>query len=160
MNYEISDETLVIMPLDEKSSKVIEYDAERIIDYNPYEIMEYSCEYYGSSIDGRMSSSKKILGSVYKVPLLVDSYRNLVFFPTRSPNALDNMWISLNNIKNIKKINPNETMILFNNNDKLVIEIPYYVLNNQLLRATRLSAVLKERKEKIEKDTGKIIIQK
>lgn len=157
MNYEISDETLVIMPYNENSSKVIEYDAERIIDYNPYEVMEYSCEYYGSSIDGRMSCSKKILGSVYKVPLLVDGYRDLVFFPTKSPVASDNIWISLNNIQSIKKISDNESMIIFKNKDKLVIELPYYVLNNQILRATRLNSVLKERREKIAKETGKII---
>lgn len=157
MNYEISDVTLAVIPFNENSSKVIEYDAERVIDSNPYEVMEYSCEYFGSSIDGRMYSSKKILGSVYKVPILVDEYRNLVFFPTKSPNAKDNIWISLNNINSIKKLNLNETMILFNNNDKLVIELPYNALYNQILRATRISSVLKERKEKIEKETGKFI---
>lgn len=146
MNYEINDETLAIIPFKDSSSKVLEYDMQCVIDYSPYEVMEYSCEYFGSSIDGRMYSAKKILGSVYKTPLLVDGYRDIIFFPTKSPNSKDNIWISLNNIKSYMKVDENETLILFKNGTKLTIELPYYSINNQVLRATRLSSVLKERR--------------
>lgn len=146
MDYEISDETLVIIPYSSASSKVIEYDTERILNFKPYEVMEYSCEYFGSSLEGRVHGAKKILGSIYKVPLFVDESRNIVFFPTRSPSADDNIWISLNNIDYYKKISNTKTAIIFKNGLRFVVDLPYCSIDNQVLRATRLENVLNDRK--------------
>lgn len=146
MDYEINDDTLAIIPCLNNSSKIIEYDTECIVNNSPYEVMEYSCEYFGSSLAGRIHGAKKILGSIYKVPLFVDDSRNIVFFPTKSPTASDNIWLSLNNIDHYRKISDNRTAIFFKNGQKFIVDLPYYSINNQVLRATRLENVVNERK--------------
>ena len=53
MDYEINYDTQMIMPLEETTSKIIENDAEYIVNNSVLEIMEHSCEYFGSSYEGR-----------------------------------------------------------------------------------------------------------
>ena len=64
MEYEINSETLAIIPLQKGKSKILELNDEYEIDLTPYKIMENSCNYYGSSLTGRMEGSKSILGSI------------------------------------------------------------------------------------------------
>ena len=151
MNYEINEETLAILPVDGTKSKIIELNQEYIIDDNPYQVMEHSCEYFGSSLNGRLVGSKNMLGSIYKVPVLVEESRNLIFFPTQSPILEDNSWISLNKIVNYKKVD-DKTMITFKNDKNLIVDIPFLSIQNQIYRATRLESVLRNRKNTIKND--------
>lgn len=144
-NYEINEETLIIMPISDKKSKVIEKSDEHIIALPPNKIMENSCSYFGSSLIGRQNGSKYILGSNYKIPIVVEESKDIIFFPTTSP-SLDNChWIAVNNIKDIIK-KERKTIIVFDNDQEIVIDIPYLSIQNQILRATRLNAILKKRK--------------
>ena len=147
MEYEVNEATYAIIPYEKEKAKVIEYDDEYIIDSSPYEIMEYSCEYFGSSLEGRVIGSKSILGTIYKVPLMIDDALDMIFFPTKSPNSSKNVWISLKNIDSYQKIGT-KTLVMFKNSKKLLIDVPYYSFDNQVLRATRLEAIAKDRKSK------------
>ena len=104
MNYEINDETLAILPYDNERSRVIEMNDEYIVEESPYEIMENSCKYFGSSLSGRVDGSKDILGSVYKIPVIVEESQKLIFFPTEALNSPTVGWISYKNIRNVEKI--------------------------------------------------------
>lgn len=146
MNYEINSNTLAIIPYFNNQSKVIESEGEYIVDGTPYDVMEHSCEYFGSSLEGRLKGSKNILGSIYKAPVMVEEYRGLIFFPIKSITLNDeNVWISLKSVIKYEK-EDNKTRLFFNNNDSLLLDIPYYSFENQVLRATRLEAVMKNRK--------------
>lgn len=145
MNYEINKETLAIIPIEETKSKVVELNSEYIVNTTPYKIMENSCMYFGSSIKGRLDGSKGILGSVYKPPILVEESRNIVFFPTMSPQLANNCWISLNNIKDYKN-DGFSTIINFDNNKQIKLDIPFLSIENQILRATRLQSIYRKRK--------------
>ncbi len=145
MDYEINQDTLAIIPKSYNSSKILEIDNEYDIDLNPYSVMEHSCEYFGSSLEGRINGSKNMLGSIYKSPVLVEESRNIIFFPTKSPNLESNVWISLNNIDHYEKCE-NNTKIYFKNNKELVIDIPILSFENQVLRATKLESVFRKRK--------------
>ena len=70
MDYDINRDTVMIIPINDKKSRVIETNGDYIVDDNAYSIMERSCLYFGSSYEGRLMSSKSILGSVYKAPIL------------------------------------------------------------------------------------------
>lgn len=111
----------------------------------PYQIMEHSCEYFGSSLGGRLSGTKSMLGSIYKSPILVEESKNIIFFPTKSPNIEDNAWISLNNIKDFKK-NGKSTKVIFKNDQEVDINVPFLSFENQVLRATRLEAIFRQRR--------------
>lgn len=79
-DYEINEETLAIMPDDVWSSMVLEDDFKYEVNKTPLEILDYSCKYFGSSYPGRKDGSKDILNSSYKLPILVEDTRNIIFF--------------------------------------------------------------------------------
>lgn len=145
MKYEINEGTLAIMPSDKKS-KVLEDKGEYIIENTPYEIMDYSCRYFGSSYEGRKEGTKSILNINYKVPIIVENSRNIIFFPTNSPSDRDCCWISLGNIKKIKELDYNSTKIIFNNDKYIEIPVSKRTIENQIFRASRLDLVMRDRK--------------
>ena len=147
-DYEINEETLAIMPDDVWSSMVLEDDFKYEINKTPLEILDYSCKYFGSSYPGRKDGSKDILNSSYKLPILVEDTRNIIFFPTSSPLDDSCTWISLGNIKDYRKVGKNKTEILFKNNKVMTVDVSYYSFNNQVMRASRLESIIRNRKEK------------
>ena len=85
------------------------------------------------------------------MPILVEDTRNIIFFPTSSPLDEGGSWISLSNIKDYRKVGNNKTEILFKNNKKITVDVSYYSFNNQVMRASRLESIIRNRKEKPEK---------
>lgn len=148
MNYEINEGTLAVMPdtSDSRKSKILEDRKEYIVDTKPYEVMDYSCKYFGSSYEGRKEGTKAVLDINYKVPIIVENSMNLIFFPTNSPNSDDCMWISLKNIKNIMDYDFNSTKIIFNNDVEITIPISKRTIENQIFRASRLDLIMRNRK--------------
>ena len=147
-DYEINEETLAIMPDDVWSSMVLEDDFKYEVNKTPLEILDYSCKHFGSSYPGRKDGSKDILNSSYKLPILVEDTRNIIFFPTSSPLDDSCTWISLGNIKDYRKVGKNKTEILFKNNKVMTVDVSYYSFNNQVMRASRLESIIRNRKEK------------
>ncbi len=146
VEYEINNDTLAILSITDNKSKIIEKNSEYIINLSSNKIMENSCEYFGSSLIGRQKGTKSLIGITHKVPIIVEESRKIIFFPTISPRLKNCSWISLNNIDNIKKIDKGSS-IIFNNNKILNISIPYSIIDNQILRASRLESVLNKRIE-------------
>ncbi len=148
MNYEINYDTQLVLPIDEFKSKVIEHDSEYIVNNSVQEILEHSCEYFGSSFEGRKDGTRKMLGITHKSPIIVEESRKMIFFPTTSPEREDCIWINLEKIEKYYKLENNRSAILFKNGDILEFDLSYGSLSNQILRATRLKFVLDERTAK------------
>ena len=145
MKYEINDETLAILPFEDGHSKVIESRDEYVINDSPYEVMEHSCKYFGSSFQGRLLGSKDILGSVYKSPIIVEESQKLIFFPTEALSSENVSWLSYNNIRNIEKYNK-QTRIIFKNGESIVVDCPYFSVKNQIFRCNMLDTISENRK--------------
>ena len=146
MKYEISKGTLAILP-NEKNSSVVYEDEERyIIKQTPFEIMEESCKYFGSTYEGRKDGAKEILGAEYKVPIIIEDSSNLIVFPTTSPLSEDCVWISLKRVEKIEKIDVNNTKIIFDNKKEIIVDSSYRTIENQLSRASRLDLILRNHK--------------
>ena len=146
MKYEISKGTLAILP-NEKNSSVVYEDEERyIIKQTPFEIMEESCKYFGSTYEGRKDGAKEILGAEYKVPIIIEDSSNLIVFPTTSPLSEDCVWISLKRVEKIEKIDANNTKIIFDNKTEIIVDSSYRTIENQLSRASRLDLILRNHK--------------
>lgn len=150
MNYEITYDTELIVPIDEKSSKIVENGEEYIIEKNSLKILEHSCEYFGSSLEGRKEGTKKILGITHKSPIIVEESRKIIFFPTNSPDRKDCSWINLEKIDKYNRIDNKTSSIIFKGGKKYDFNISYGSLTNQILRATRLKFILDERINKKE----------
>ncbi len=150
MNYEITYDTQIILPIDENSSKIIENDSEYVVNNSTLSILEHSCEYFGSSYEGRKEGTKKLLGITHKSPIIVEESRKIIFFPTSSPESEKCIWINLEKIEKYYKISPKKSAILFKNGDVIEFDVSYGSLTNQILRATRLKYILEERMAKKE----------
>lgn len=148
MNYEISKGTLAVV-LNKNEGSLIYEDSDRyLIKQTPYEVMESSCLYFGSSYRGRKEGAKNILGAEYKVPIIVDDTDNIIVFPTTSPLSQDCAWISLSHVKNYERIDANNTKIVFDNGKDIIVPVSYRSIENQISRASRLDYVIRLRKNK------------
>lgn len=145
MDYEISFDTQVILPINDKSSRIIENNDSYVVNITPLQILEHSCEYFGSSFDGRKEGTKKLLGITHKSPIIVEESRKIIFFPTTSPDRIDCIWINLEKINKYYKSTPKKSIIEFKNGDIIEFDVSIGSLTNQILRASRLKYILEER---------------
>ena len=144
ISYEVNCNTLALIPVSELETKVIENDNIFIVKKNATDIIEDSCEYFGSSYLGRHEGTKKLIGVSYKAPIIIEDTNNMIYFPTTSPRLSDCTWIALNNIQFYEEKN-GKTEILFHNNKKIKLDISYGSFDNQVLRATKLDSILRKR---------------
>ena len=144
ISYEVNCDTLALVPVSENETKVIERNKIFIVNKPVMKIIEDSCEYFGSSYNGRHEGTKKLIGISHKAPIIIEESKNLIYFPTSSPRLLDCIWIGLNNIKTYES-NNGQTELLFDNNEKLRINVSFGSFDNQVLRATKLESVLRKR---------------
>ena len=144
-SYEINKDTCAVVSINDKVSKVIENDCDYYINKNTYDVMEDSCQYFGSSLTGRQKGTENLIGVSYKAPIIVEESNNIIFFPTTSPRLKKCSWISLNNLE--RYYTKNKKIVLeFKNKQKIMLNLSFGVIDNQILRATRLEAVLRGRK--------------
>ena len=144
MNYEINEGTLAILAKNKKSL-ILEDDKKYVVDSLPFDVVDHSCKYFGSSYEGRKEGTKEILHINYKVPIIVDNSRNLIFFPTNSPISDDCSWLSLKSIKSIKEGDFNTTDVIFNNGVSINIPVSKRTMDNQIFRASRLDLIMRNR---------------
>lgn len=145
MNYEINYDTQTILPVNNGSSKIIENGNEYLIDRDPYAVIEHSCEYFGSSYEGRKKGTKKLLGITHKAPVIIEESRRIIFFPTKSADRDDCIWVNLCQVKRYYGVGDRHSAIEFKNGDILEFDVSIGSLTNQVLRASRLKIVLDER---------------
>lgn len=143
--YEINSETFAIIAIDQTMSKVIEKNNVFYVKISAMDIIDNSCKFFGSSYLGRFEGTKNLTGISYKSPIIIEESRNIIFFPTTSPRINGCNWISLNNISEYTK-NKSKTNLIFSNGYNLEIDISYNIIENQILRATRLDSILRKRK--------------
>ena len=143
-SYEINKDTCAIISVDKNITKVLEKDSEYYVNQTTYEIMDNSCQYYGSTCEGRIKGTKMILGSNYKVPIVVEETNDIIFFPTESPSSESCSWLSLNQIEHYEA-SGGFTKVSFFNGKEIVVKMSVSSFENQILRANRLESLLKKR---------------
>ncbi len=144
-NYLINDDTLAIIPLSKRKAKIYESGAVFIVSKNANRIIADNCEYFGSSYAGRKKGTLEMIGVTHKAPILIEDSHSLIFFPTASPRQNDCTWLSLKNIVSYQPY-ANDSLIRFQNNLQLQVAVSHKIIDNQVLRATRLEAVIRKRK--------------
>ena len=143
--YEINKETVAIIGINEKFTKIMEKDNDYFISDIAYEVMDYSCQYFGSSYEGRVDGSRKMLGANYKLPVIVEESNDLIFFPISAADNPKCIWISLKWFDCVVK-EENETKIYLKNGKNITTDISKNSIDNQVMRASRLALILNERK--------------
>lgn len=141
-NYEINRGTLIIIPVTDKISQVIEDNDQFLVKKSTTKIIDDSCKYFGSSYLGRKEGTKKLIGVNYKAPIIVCETGGIIFFPTSSPRFDNCYWISLNNVKDYIRSNDNKAVVSFKNGKEIQLDLSYFILENQIYRATMLESKL------------------
>lgn len=144
-SYEVNTSTLAVIAISENLSRIIEKENDFLINKSTLEIIEDSCLYFGSTFDGRCAGTKKLLGYSYKLPIIIEESKSLIFFPTASPRFNKCSWLSLHNVDKFLPLSKG-SRVLFKNGAFFDLEYSYDSLENQLMRATRLDCVLQYRK--------------
>lgn len=146
--YSINKNTLAVLPFGENKSIVYEKDDCFLVNTKPNKIMDDSCRYYGSSMEGRLKGTDNLIGISYKAPIIIEENSPLVFFPTSSPRLKGCAWVCLNNIsKYYYDTIGKKSVVKFLNDESISFSMSYNVLNNQVLKANRLEYVLRNRKD-------------
>lgn len=145
MDYEITFDTQAILPVENNSSRIIENNESYVINVPPMQVLEHSCEYFGSSFNGRKEGTKKLLGITHKSPIIVEESRKIIFFPTTSPDRIDCVWINLEKVNKYYKSSSKKSIIEFKNGDIIEFDVSIGSLTNQIMRASRLKYILEER---------------
>ena len=136
----ISGKTLIIY-YNNFNTVMINTDGKIIINGNYIRsILNKSCVFYGSSLNGRLKGSKDLLKCRYKLPIIISESNRLIFFPVNKY-----FWINFNMIESFEK-KENHTIITFKNGYKRSIFVSYRVVNNQMLKCSRLGLEYLERK--------------
>lgn len=143
-SYEINKDTVALIPKDKKTI-VYETDDSFIVDKTPLQIMEDSCEYFGSSLEGRQTGTSKLIGYTHKVPIIVEESFDLIFFPTLSPRNEECSWLSYKHIFKPDKFK-DKSIIELKNGKKIIVGVSSAIIDNQLYRCSRLKDVLQVRK--------------
>lgn len=146
-SYEINKDTCAVININNEVSKIIENNEEYLLPKKSFEVMEDSCAYYGSSYDGRIKGTKMMLGSNYKLPIIIEETNDIIFFPTSGSNNEKCSWISLNQVAKYEPHN-GYTKVTFFGGKSIVLKMSCSSFEMQLLRATRLQNLLAKRVEK------------
>lgn len=147
--YEITSSTLMLEYYDEDKTKVYEFNDEFIVNQNILNIIENSCNFYGSTFDGRVEASKKILSTNIKVPIVVEDVKKIILFPTKASYRVGCKWLAFNNIDKIEKINnkTNLTRVYFCNGSFQDLKISYEIIYRQFYNCMLLEKTLLMRQE-------------
>ena len=148
--YEIDLSTLILIGLDDNSTKIITNDSTFIVNSSARKIIDYSCRYFGSSIEDRIKSTKILAKMTAKVPIIIEDTRNIIFFPIKSTREKNNIWVSFNNLDNYIKDGRN-TILTFKNGTEITLQVSYYIIDNQVTRSLILDYEINNRRKSLEK---------
>jgi competence protein ComK len=144
-SYEINKDTVALIPKDDDKTIVFEVDKSFVINKKPLKIVEESCEYFGSSLEGRQIGTSKLIGFTHKVPVIIEESFELIFFPTLSPKNEECSWLSYSHIYKPDKFK-DKTIVELKNGKKILVDVSRSIIDNQLYRCSRLKDVLQVRK--------------
>lgn len=147
---EIDLSTVMLMGIDDNSTKIISYEKEEIISKNSKELINLSCKFFGSSLNDRINVTKRLINISSKSPIIIEESRNIIFFPLKSTREKNNTWISFNNLEKYEKNNDN-TILYFKCGKIVKLDFSYYIIDNQVTRSLILDYELNKRKKSLEK---------
>ena len=143
MDYFITKDTLLIMPITKTQTKILENENVMLVDSKTFKIVNDNCKLYGSTYLNRVEFSKTILNCRCKMPIILDNEGNIILFPTTSKRQDHCTWL---NIKSYKKQGYSDVVITFLSGIKIAINMSYYTFERQINKCHRLKLDYLEKK--------------
>jgi competence protein ComK len=151
-DYIIHEYTMGILPYysdhGELYSIVLEQYRVVKVALSPIKIMNDSCIFYGSDMDGRKASAHSIFAGKKMMPVLVSEKYKLCMIPVCSPYKPKCVWIAYQHVLDVIDDN-GQALILFTNHNKAKVELTKRTLQTKLGVAARLVSTYDLRYERI-----------
>ena len=148
--YEIDLSTVMLISLDDITTKIITMGDEFVMDMDSKKIIDNSCKFFGSSLNDRVNMTKRLINIKSKSPIIIEESRDIIFFPLKSIREKCNIWISFNNLEKFVK-SGDKTIFYFKGNKQVEIDFSYYIIDNQVTRSLMLDYEVKKRRESLKK---------
>lgn len=155
INYEITPMTMAILPKQSEggsaTTKVLEESREYTVHTTPTKMIDHACKFFGSSLRGRLEGTKDISKITHKPPVAIDPSSGMYFFPTASPTNKSCSWIAHSHVELINPIDKTKTELVFKNGKRIVLNVSYGSMMNQLHRTAQFRYSLDNRIQLIKK---------
>jgi competence protein ComK len=151
--YEVNPHTLMLKPIEygaKTFTEIIEMEDIILSPFKPMDILKKSCEFFGSSYQGRKDGTKELTGISYKAPIMLNPQMSMFLFPTTSPVKSECMWISHSHVTSYAAAENGQTSVTFQNRESHLIPISYSSFENQMLRTSNLRIAYSQRVSEME----------
>ncbi len=105
------------------TTRVIEGEDTFLVDQTPTQVIDASLLQIGSSMQGALLSSKKLLGEQYMYPITVNPHLGIYLLPTHSLKKRNCVWFSLMHVKDVRAQSVKQTEVLTNYGHTIVINM-------------------------------------
>ena len=147
--HEITPLTMAVLPQYDESGKigslVLEEKAEFVVKGSPSKMIDNACKFFGASLKGRQIGTKEISQLTHKLPISIDPSSGMYFFPTLSPVNTKCSWIAHTHISKISEAENQCTEITFKNGKRIIIDVSYGSIMNQVNRTAQFRYILDNR---------------
>lgn len=140
-DYEVNRSTMALLSVAHIDYRtiVLEENQQFFVQKTPTQLVKAACIEGGATYDGRRIAVSYRTGTKQKVPIPINPRENIFAFPTHSPKAFECSWIFYHHVKSVKKFispshNTTQSMILFNNSQKINLSESHYILEKQMQR--------------------------
>lgn len=115
-----------------------------LVDRSPVQLLDDSLKYIGFDLKGALNGAKEIVGNKYMSPVIVNPYKDLCLFPTKSPKKEDCIWFNPTHIAGTKHRGSKTEVVLSNGLSLIVdIKLPFFI--TRMHTAIQLQRMSKER---------------
>ncbi|WP_173916993.1 competence protein ComK [Halobacillus sp. Marseille-Q1614] len=147
--YEVNPQTMALVAhYDERGQIVTEVvesgDTFYLPDY-PGRVIDQSCRYFASSLEGRLSGTKQVAGFTHKPPIVISQAMGMYFFPIISPKRRECSWIAHNYIRDYEGGHDHTTTIHFTNGMSINVPVSKGMVANQVQRTAQFRFILEDR---------------
>lgn len=158
-SHEITPLTLAVISQQDKNkkttTKIMEEQAEFIVDLVPSKVIDYACKFFGSSLKGRRAGTREVCGITHKAPICIDPTSGMYFFPTASPANPDCSWLAHSHISHMNQTEDHCTEVIFKSGQRIIVEVSYGSMVNQLQRTAQYRYLLDNRINYLQKHRGR-----
>lgn len=103
-------------------------------DHSAEHMLDSWCMQNGSDMRGRIISFRHITGCRQKPAVLISERTQIIYFPTLSAKNPDCTWICFNEVFRFHSTRADQTMIQFASGIKVMIDVNYRIVRNQMNR--------------------------
>lgn len=137
-HYSIHPNTMALLPSNHLDYDTIvkEPDRDIYVKQKPIELIKQACLDRFATYEGVREAVQHNTGFKRKIPIPINPYLNLYFFPTHATNHIDCCWISYYHVLRIEKhhtYHPSSN-IIFKNGENLFLDVSPYILKKQMDR--------------------------